>query len=98
MKELQTAEQVEGFMLKHGESIIDSLGAEVDRIENVLKVCLCVYMGLRSLTVNNGDANKIISFVCVCVCVCVYMCVCVYVCVCVCMCACMYMCAWVYFH
>nr|KAG5699666.1 hypothetical protein BaRGS_005114 [Batillaria attramentaria] len=38
MKELQTVDDVEMFMLKHGERIIDSLGEEVDRIEKVLKV------------------------------------------------------------
>ncbi|KAL8558965.1 hypothetical protein ACOMHN_028277 [Nucella lapillus] len=37
MKELQTAEQVEAFMLTHGERIVDSLGEEVDRIERLLK-------------------------------------------------------------
>ncbi|KAK7486958.1 hypothetical protein BaRGS_00021774 [Batillaria attramentaria] len=37
MKELQTVDDVEMFMLKHGERIIDSLGEEVDRIEKVLK-------------------------------------------------------------
>ena len=30
-------ESVEEFMLKHGENIVDLLGAEVDRIENELK-------------------------------------------------------------
>ena len=38
MQELQTVEDAEAFMLKHGERIIDSLGEEVDRIEKVLKV------------------------------------------------------------
>ena len=40
MQELQTVEDAEAFMLKHGEHIIDSLGEEVDRIEKVLKVRL----------------------------------------------------------
>ena len=40
MQELQTVEDAEVFMLKHGERIIDSLGEEVDRIEKVLKVRL----------------------------------------------------------
>ena len=35
---LNTPEQVELFMLKHGEAIVDMLGAEVDRIEQNLKV------------------------------------------------------------
>ncbi|PVD35248.1 hypothetical protein C0Q70_06529 [Pomacea canaliculata] len=38
MKELQTADDVEAFMLRHGERIVDMLGEEVDRIERELKV------------------------------------------------------------
>ncbi|KAJ7414481.1 hypothetical protein WISP_83682 [Willisornis vidua] len=40
MKEIQqvkTLEELEAFMLKHGENIIDTLGAEVDRLEKDLK-------------------------------------------------------------
>ncbi|XP_071087873.1 proton-coupled zinc antiporter SLC30A9, mitochondrial-like [Haliotis cracherodii] len=37
MRELQKVEDVEGFMLNHGEKIIDLLGEEVDRIEKKLK-------------------------------------------------------------
>lgn len=32
-----TIEELDAFMLKHGESIIDLLGAQVDRIERKLK-------------------------------------------------------------
>ncbi|CAG5124490.1 unnamed protein product, partial [Candidula unifasciata] len=34
---LKTVEELEQFMLNHGEKIIDALGAEVDRIEKLLK-------------------------------------------------------------
>lgn len=34
---VRTAEDLEGFMLKHGENIVDTLGAEVDRLEKELK-------------------------------------------------------------
>ena len=37
MQAVSTAEEVEAFMLKHGENIVDSLGAEVDRIEKKLR-------------------------------------------------------------
>lgn len=37
MKEIQTVDDVEAFVLKHGERIVDTLGEEVDRIEKVLK-------------------------------------------------------------
>ena len=35
---MRNIEDVETFMLKHGESIVDTLGSEVDRIEQNLKV------------------------------------------------------------
>ena len=35
---MKTPEELENFMLKHGENIIDTLGAEVDRLEKELKV------------------------------------------------------------
>uniref|UniRef100_A0A8C5AKG2 Solute carrier family 30 member 9 n=1 Tax=Gadus morhua TaxID=8049 RepID=A0A8C5AKG2_GADMO len=34
---VKTSEDLENFMLKHGENIIDTLGAEVDRLEKELK-------------------------------------------------------------
>ena len=34
---IKTEEQLESFMLKHGEQMVDCLGAEVDRIEKNLK-------------------------------------------------------------
>ncbi|KAI2802129.1 hypothetical protein BLOT_010321 [Blomia tropicalis] len=36
-KSVQTIEECEEFILRHGENIVDLLGAEVDRIENELK-------------------------------------------------------------
>ncbi len=35
---MKTIEELEAFMLKHGENIVDLLGAEIDRIEQKLKV------------------------------------------------------------
>ncbi|KAI1278718.1 Zinc transporter 9 [Halotydeus destructor] len=37
MKKLETIEDVETLMLKHGENIVDLIGAEIDRIEKELK-------------------------------------------------------------
>ncbi|XP_066286914.1 proton-coupled zinc antiporter SLC30A9, mitochondrial-like isoform X2 [Branchiostoma lanceolatum] len=37
VQQYQTLEDMEGFMLRHGENIIDILGAEVDRLETQLK-------------------------------------------------------------
>ncbi|XP_018420041.1 PREDICTED: zinc transporter 9 isoform X2 [Nanorana parkeri] len=37
--QVKTPEELEAFMLKHGENIIDTLGAEVDRLEKELKQC-----------------------------------------------------------
>uniref|UniRef100_F7A1P6 Proton-coupled zinc antiporter SLC30A9, mitochondrial n=1 Tax=Monodelphis domestica TaxID=13616 RepID=F7A1P6_MONDO len=38
IQEVKTPEELEIFMLKHGENIIDTLGAEVDRLEMELKL------------------------------------------------------------
>ena len=43
MHELKKVEDVEAFMLSHGERIIDMLGEEVDRIEKILKVRVLVW-------------------------------------------------------
>ncbi|GAB6027298.1 hypothetical protein CHUAL_001581 [Chamberlinius hualienensis] len=37
MQNLKTIDEVESFMLKHGENVIDLIGAEIDRIEQQLK-------------------------------------------------------------
>ena len=37
IKTIQNKEEFEQFMLKHGEAIVDTLGAEIDRIEQKLK-------------------------------------------------------------
>ncbi|XP_053109673.1 zinc transporter 9 [Hemicordylus capensis] len=37
IQQVKTLEELETFMLKHGENIIDTLGAEVDRLEKELK-------------------------------------------------------------
>ncbi|XP_075005081.1 proton-coupled zinc antiporter SLC30A9, mitochondrial isoform X3 [Calonectris borealis] len=37
IQQVKTLEELEAFMLKHGENIIDTLGAEVDRLEKDLK-------------------------------------------------------------
>lgn len=44
MQELKTIEDVEIFMLKHGESIVDMLGGQIDRIEMALKVYLKLFI------------------------------------------------------
>ena len=38
MQDIQTAEELERFLMDHGEQIIDTLGQEVDRIERNIKV------------------------------------------------------------
>ncbi|MGH0160338.1 UNVERIFIED_CONTAM: hypothetical protein FKN15_050843 [Acipenser sinensis] len=40
IQQVKTPEELENFMLKHGENIIDTLGAEVDRLEKELKVTM----------------------------------------------------------
>lgn len=38
MKKVETIDDVEAFLLKHGENIVDMLGGEIDRIELKLRV------------------------------------------------------------
>lgn len=38
MKSFSTVEELETFLLKHGESIVDLMGGEIDRIELKLRV------------------------------------------------------------
>lgn len=38
MRKIDTIESAEGFLLKHGENVVDRVGAEIDRIERNLRV------------------------------------------------------------
>ena len=38
MRKVDTVESAEAFVLKHGENIVDRVGAEIDRIERNLRV------------------------------------------------------------
>lgn len=38
MKSFQNIDQLEEFVLKHGETIVDMMGGEIDRIEMKLRV------------------------------------------------------------
>lgn len=40
MKAFQTIDELEAFLLKHGESIVDLMGGEIDRIEMKLRVSI----------------------------------------------------------
>lgn len=40
MKSFSTVEELETFLLKHGESIVDLMGGEIDRIELKLRVSI----------------------------------------------------------
>lgn len=46
MQELKNIDQVETFFLKHGENIVDLLGAEIDRVEKELKVINILFFKL----------------------------------------------------
>lgn len=49
IQQVKTPEELENFMLKHGENIIDTLGAEVDRLEKELKVLKYTFICYSSL-------------------------------------------------
>ena len=38
MRKVDSIESAEAFILKHGENIVDRVGAEIDRIERNLRV------------------------------------------------------------
>ena len=38
IQQMKNIEELEAFLLKHGENIVDLLGAEIDRIESALRV------------------------------------------------------------
>lgn len=38
MRKIDTIESAEAFLLKHGENVVDRVGAEIDRIERNLRV------------------------------------------------------------
>lgn len=44
VKAFQTIDELESFMLKHGESIVDLMGGEIDRIEMKLRVSFQILM------------------------------------------------------
>jgi solute carrier family 30 (zinc transporter), member 9 len=41
VKTFQTIDELESYMLKHGENIVDLMGGEIDRIEMKLRVSIC---------------------------------------------------------
>lgn len=41
---MQNIDELEAFLLKHGENIVDMLGGEIDRIELKLKVNIMFYI------------------------------------------------------
>lgn len=44
VKRFQTIDELEAFLLKHGENIVDLMGGEIDRIEMKLRVgCACTF-------------------------------------------------------
>ena len=42
MKSAETTDDVEAFLVQHGAQIVDLIGGEIDRIEEVLRVSLFI--------------------------------------------------------
>lgn len=49
IKSFQTIDELESYMLKHGENIVDLMGGEIDRIELKLRVRRVVWKGVSAL-------------------------------------------------
>lgn len=50
MKSFSTVEELEKFLLKHGEIIVDLMGGEIDRIELKLRVNIHAMENIRSVS------------------------------------------------
>ncbi|KAM8939512.1 proton-coupled zinc antiporter SLC30A9, mitochondrial [Pelodytes ibericus] len=59
--QVKTPEDLEAFMLKHGENIIDTLGAEVDRLEKELKPMVADYSYLRITVMAAGKQQNALA-------------------------------------
>lgn len=58
VKSFQNTEEFEEFILKHGESIVDMMGGEIDRIENKLRVGIILSTVLyKHAYYRNGNHN-----------------------------------------
>ena len=62
VRDIQTSEELERFLLDHGEQIIDTLGQEVDRIERNIKVGTYVStQRARWAAIDRTERHKILS-------------------------------------
>ena len=59
MQNIESTEDVENFMLKHGENIVDTLGAQVDRIEKLLKVGDYYFHKTLRIDITSSDSTLI---------------------------------------
>lgn len=57
---MQSIDELEVFLLKHGENIVDMLGGEIDRIELKLKVCNLIIKTIANIWLVR--VNKINTF------------------------------------
>jgi zinc transporter 9 len=47
VQNMKTIDEMEAFILKHGENIVDMMGAEIDRIEMKLRVSTLTSSGAQ---------------------------------------------------
>jgi hypothetical protein len=50
---MKNIDELEAFILKHGENIVDMMGAEIDRIEMKLRVSTLILWGTQGLPVTS---------------------------------------------
>lgn len=60
IKSFNTTDELEAFMLKHGENIVDLMGGEIDRIEMKLRVKR-IYLFFHTSLFSLNELNLILS-------------------------------------
>jgi len=57
VQKMKNIDELEAFILKHGENIVDMMGAEIDRIEMKLRVSTSITWGRFVITFINSQHN-----------------------------------------
>jgi uncharacterized Fe-S cluster-containing MiaB family protein len=64
VQQMKNIDELEAFMLKHGENIVDMMGAEIDRIEMKLRVSILALLGTQTFIskITDGSITSYLGF------------------------------------